>query len=507
MLHLWNRTQAHGKPRHLFASGSIKPALEGLEDRTVPAAVTTGVSAEAAPLAVMAALPGQADSLVSTEPLRAQQENYQHAALAVFQGLFSQVEAAMASEFSMFQAWSIPMSGSSPGSGSGLLTAGVSAAPTLVQSTPNASPSSSSTSPTASGSTASTGAAAPVANAQSSPKPVTSHLGRFTTLATPFNATTGGTMLAAPGGVYFASGSQLWYLNESTGKWSGPWKLPTGPAIQLTLLPNGDVAAGVGVGNIDLSGGTTPSQFVVVNPKTGIVQLSDLRAGYAVSGDVMAGDGSILAVTSWSGALAGHGSSRVNEGVWASSDGVHFSLRSRVPDTGALWFLDKATDGSNRLWSGGEGPLGPFQSTDNGHSWQPLGTSNALGFKGNAWGVAELPDGTLLVQKRLITATGQYPLVRGKPGGPWLPSSSGLPTFLDVTRLDVLPTGAVIAGAQDTNSGGKPNGGAYVSYDNGNTWTSLSNDGVPSMPMNAITATSTHAYLWPQGQAPMVATL
>jgi hypothetical protein len=429
---------------------------------------------------------------------------YQLAAMSLSHELFVMTETTLAAEVSLFNTWSNTMSD--------LLTGSGDAAPAVSSAADQLAPTPGTARPavSAAGTTAKTSQAAPASTGVIGiPPPThTQPLGRFTALATPFDPTLKGTMLPGPGGVYFSAGSNLWFLNESTGKWSGPMALPAGPAIQLMLLPSGTLAGGVGVGNVDLSGGTTPSQFAVMNPQTGKSQLSNLLAGYAVSGNVVAGDGSILAVTSWSGALVGQLSNKVNEGVWASSDGLHFSLRSRVPDTGALWFLDKATDGSNRLWSGGEGPLGPFQSTDNGHTWLPLGTSNLLGFTGNAWGVAELPDGTLLVQKRLVTLTGQYPLVRGKPGGPWLPSSSGLPTFLDVTRLMVLPTGAIIAGSQDTNSGNKPNGGAYVSYDNGNTWSSLSSDGVPAgIPMNAITATSTNAYLWPQGQAPMVASL
>jgi hypothetical protein len=186
---------------------------------------------------------------------------------------------------------------------------------------------------------------------------------------------------------------------------------------------------------------------------------------------------------------------------------VHFSLLSQVPDSGALWFISKATDGSNRLWAGGEGPLGPFESTDNGKTWHPLGTQSSLGFSGNAQGVVELPDGTLLVQKRLKTASGQFPLVRGKSGGPFVPSSAGLPPLLDVYRLVVTSTGAVIAAVDNSVGGPSTVGGSYVSYDNGNTWTSLAGNGALQVPTFGIAATATHAYIWPQGQPPMVAPL
>jgi hypothetical protein len=184
-------------------------------------------------------------------------------------------------------------------------------------------------------------------------------LGQFTTLATPFNATAGGTMAVGNGGVYFATGSNLWFLNETTRKWSGPWALPASPAFAITPLPNGKVAMGVGVGNIDRLNGTIPAQYVVVDTTTGTVQLANLQAGYVIRGSVAAGDGSVVASTAWSGWLAGQTSNHLQDAVWASPDGVHFMLRSQVPDTGALFFIDKASDGSNRLWAGARAPTAP----------------------------------------------------------------------------------------------------------------------------------------------------
>jgi hypothetical protein len=302
--------------------------------------------------------------------------------------------------------------------------------------------------------------------------------------------------------VYFLTGSQLWFLNESTGKWSGPWTVPGHPA-GVTSLPNGN-AAFASSGNIDLHGGTTPAQAAVFNPKTGKVQHSNLLAGYTIHGGTVAGDGSVMAVTTWTGWLSGQTTPHLQQAVWASPDGLNFSLRSTIPGYGALWFISKATDGTNRLFTGGENANGPWQSSDNGRTWQSLGLSSSLGFSGNIWGVTGLPDGTLLVQKRLKTSTGQYPLVRGTPGGPWLPSSTGLPGYLDVYTLIQTSTGALVAGMANQSG---TQGGSYVSYDNGNTWSSLTSNGAPAVQTKVITATSTHVYIWPSGSAPLVATL
>jgi hypothetical protein len=404
-------------------------------------------------------------------------------------------ESEMAADLAVVGAWSTVTndwlaltSGAVP-----LLTG--SAASAAAPSAPAAAPTSPAVAPSSStGLQAEGQAAAPT---------ITVHppaLGRFTTLATPFNATAGGIMAAGNGGVYFATGSNLWFLNETTGKWSGPWALPASPVLGITPMPNGKVAVGLGVGNIDRSNGTIPGQFAVVDTTTGKVTLSNLQAGMEIRGSVVAGDGSVLAATAWSGWLTGQTSNHLQDAVWASSDGVHFSLRSQVPDTGALFFIDKASDGSNRLWAGGEGPNGPWQSTDNGKTWKPLGTFNSKGFSGNVLGTWELPDGTLLVDKRWQSPTGQYyPLVRGLPGGTWSPSSSGLPGWLTVFNVVVTPTGAVIAGVGNSAESTNPVGGAYVSYDNGNTWTSLQPNGVPALPTSAMAATSNHVYVWPKG--------
>jgi hypothetical protein len=430
----------------------VRPSLEALEDRSVPATTS---------------------SVPVADPTTA--------LFAEMTQLLNTFESLLNTELALFQAWENSLS--SLWGGFGGLSFGLGLGPTASPPAPTPPP-----------------------PPPPPPPQLTPTLGQFTPLSTPFDPTVSGDMVAVSGGVYFASGPDLWYLNENTGAWSGPWSLPGAPALRLTLLANGDVAMGVGQGNVDLQNGTTPSESAVVDPRTGIVQLSNLNAGYLIEGVVQAGNGSVLETTAWSGWTTGQ-TTHTQQGVWSSPDGVHFSLLSQVPDSGALWFISKATDGSNVLYSGGEGPNGPFYSTDNGVTWQPLGTQNSLGFSGNAQGVVELPDGTLLVQKRLTTSAGQFPLVRGKAGGTFVPSATGLPPLLDVYNLTVTVNGIVIAAVDNTSGGPSTVGGSYVSYDNGNTWTSLASNGVSQVPTFGITATATHAYIWPQGQPPMVALL
>ncbi len=90
--------------------------------------------------------------------------------------------------------------------------------------------------------------------------------------------------------------------------------------------------------------------------------------------------------------------------------------------------------------------------------------------------------------KSLVQNGVTYTIVRGKAGGPWTPSSTGLSSSSSPTFLTLLSTGAVVADVTGQ--------GVWASYDNDNSWVSLKSDGLPVGPRaNFVVATPEAVYV------------